>query len=106
MAKARKLGIKTGFTPNSQADRLRSDKAYRRGRKAERKYQQNAAAKSDLAKVIAAIDAAFASMPTHISTPNVLPEGQLPLSSEVTALFLSNNQNSPSTTQIIDCLNA
>jgi len=72
MAKARKLGIKTGFTPNSQADRLRSDKAYRRGRKAERKYQQNAAAKSDLAKVIAAIDAAFASMPTHISTPTIV----------------------------------
>ena len=72
MAKARKLGMKTGFTPNSQADRLRSDKAYRRGRKAERKYQQNAAAKSDLAKLIAALDAAISSIPTHITTPTIV----------------------------------
>lgn len=72
MAKARMLGMKTGFTPNSQADRLRCDKAYRRGRKAERQYQQNAAAKSDIAKVIAALDAAIASIPTHITTPTIV----------------------------------
>lgn len=51
MAKARKLGMKTGFTPNSQADRLRCDKAYRRGRKAEQHFQKNAADKSDFASM-------------------------------------------------------
>lgn len=62
MAKARKLGIKTGFTPNSQADRLRSDKAYRRGRKAERKYQQNASDKRELSKLAADLNAALVSI--------------------------------------------
>lgn len=55
MAKARKLGMNTGFTPNSQADRRRSDKAYRRGRRVEQKYQENAAAKRETAKVVEAI---------------------------------------------------
>ena len=55
MAKARKLGMKTGFTPNSQADRLRCDKAYRRGRKAEQHFRKNAADKRDIAKVIDAV---------------------------------------------------
>lgn len=62
MAKARKLGMKTGFTPNSQADRLRCNKAYRRSRKAEQHFRKNAADKSDIAKVIAGIEATFASM--------------------------------------------
>ena len=47
-------------------------KAYRRGRKAEQQYRNNAAAKSDCAKIIAAIEAAIASIPTHISTPTIV----------------------------------
>lgn len=62
MAKARMLGMKTGFTPNSQADRLRCDKAYRRGRKVERQYQKNASDKRELSKLAADLNTALVSI--------------------------------------------
>lgn len=93
MSKARKLGIKTGFTPNSQADRLHCCKAYSRGRKAERQYQKNAAAKKDIEKMANALKSAlintnWAELPRHLAIYAI--EGDSPAYRKEKAIYEAN----------------